>query len=185
MHTSRALAAALLSLALLVAGCGDDDADLDTGAPSTDGSDAAGDGSIEPAPDGSDVAVPDRPADLVGTITEVTPFVPVTEDCTPPEDLDPDGTVSSDDPPVCTPADNDVVGSLLVEEQAGVQQGRKISYTVTTSTGITGQTADGELVGVFGQLAEGQIVESWVPADGMCAQSYPEQCAADTIKVTG
>lgn len=183
--------AALLSFALLVAGCGDDDADVDTGAPSTDtsdasdGSDAAGGGDIEPAPDGTDVTVPDRPADLVGTITEVTPFVPITEDCTPPEDLDPDGTVSSDDPPVCTPADNDVVGSVLVEEVPGVQEGRKISYTVTTSTGITGQMADGELVGVFGQLAEGQSVNTWVPADGMCAQSYPEQCAADTIEVTG
>ncbi len=186
MRTSRALAAALCILTLLVAGCGDDDSPVDAGSPDGmgDGSDAAGGGSIDPAPDGRDVEVPDRPADLVGTITEVTPFEPITEDCTPPGELDPDGSTSSEDPPVCTPADNDVIGTVLVEEKPGVQEGRKISYTVTTSTGLTGQSADGTAVGVFGDLVAGQTVDSWVPADGMCAQSYPEQCAADTIRVT-
>jgi len=165
------LSFALLSFALLAAGCGDDDSAVDAGATTL--------------PDGGDVLVPDRPADLVGTITVVTPFEPITEDCTPPEDLDPDGAVSSDDPPVCTPADNDVLGTVLVEEEPGVQEGRKISYTVTTSTGLTGQTADGVPVAVFGDLAEGQTADTWVPEDAMCAESYPEQCGADTIEVTG
>jgi hypothetical protein len=185
MVVVKALVAALVSLSLLAA-CSDDDATVDTGAPSgDDGSDAGGGGTIEPAPDGTDVEVPDRPADLVGTITAVTPFEPITEGCTPPEDLDPNGSVSSDDPPVCTPADNDVVGTVVVEEQPDVQEGRKISYTVTTATGLTGQAADGTPVGVFGDLAVGQQVDSWVPDDGMCAESYPEQCRADTIRVTG
>ncbi len=89
------------------------------------------------------------------------------------------------DPPVCTPADNDVVGSVLVEEVPGVQEGRKISYTVTTGTGLTGQTAEGTPVGVFGDLAVGQQVDSWVPDDGVCDESYPEQCRAHTLRVTG
>jgi hypothetical protein len=180
MRTTKALVAPLLALLVLAGACGSDDATLDADAPPGEDGGAGG-----PAPDGTDVTVPDRPADLVGTITNVTPFEPVTEDCTPPEDLDPDEAVSSEDPPVCTPTDNDVVGSVLVEEQPGVQEGRKISYTVITSTGLTGQTAAGELVGVFGQLAEGQTVDTWVPEDGMCAQSYPEQCAAEVIRVTG
>lgn len=171
MRTTTAFAAGLLSLSLLAAGCGDDT--VDTGGPATTGAD-----SIDEAPDGSGVEMPDRAADLVGTITVVTPFVPVTEDCTPPEDADPDGTVSSDDPPICTAEDNDVLGTILVEEDPDSPQGgRKVSYTVTTATRITG-------VGVFADFAEGQAVDTWV-AGGVCAESYPEQCGLEAIRVTG
>ena len=62
---------------------------------------------------------PTRQADLVGAITAVTPFEPVTEGCTPPEQLDPNGAVSSDDPPVCTDADSDIEGTILVEASRG------------------------------------------------------------------
>jgi hypothetical protein len=148
----------LLSVALLVAAaCGDDDADVSTG-------DSPTDTTVQ-------VTVPAAPADVIGTITSVTPFEPITQDCTPPEDLDPEGSVSSDDPPVCTPADNDIVGTVLVEEQPGVQEGIKISFTVTSST---------ELTGAFADLAEGQIVEAW--STGMCAESYPSQCEAVAIR---
>ena len=127
--------------------------------------------------------MPDRDADLVGTITTVTPFEPVTEDCTPAEEGDPDDAVSSDDPPICTPADNDVIGTVLVEEDPDdPQSGRKISYTVTTATKITGSTADGVGVGVFADFAEGQTVDTWTP--GPCAESYPEQCGLEAIRVT-
>ena len=62
----------------------------------------------------------------------------------PPEDLDPDDAVSSDDPPVCTPEDNDVVGTILVEEDPDEPDGgRKISFTVTDDTMISAATADG------------------------------------------
>ena len=112
--------------------------------------------------------------------------MPITEDCTPPEDLDPDGAVSSDDPPICTPEDNDVVGTILVEEDPDDPEGgRKISYTVTTDSAITGETADGTKVGSFADLAEGQTVETWVAGDGACAESYPEQCGLEAIRVTG
>jgi hypothetical protein len=154
----RPITASLVVVGLLLAGCGDDDADVGTGP-------------TAPA------QVPDRGADLVGSVTSVTPFVPVTEDCIPADELDPGGAVSNDDPPVCTPEDNDVVGTVLVEEQPGVQEGRKISYTVTTATTFTG--VDG-----FADLVEGQLADTWV-AGGMCAESYPEQCTLEAIHVTG
>jgi hypothetical protein len=166
MRIPTTVAAGLVALALVTAGCGDDDTDVGTG-------DGGGSGTTEPAP-----TVPDSPADLVGTITSIEPFVPVTEDCTPPEDLDPDGAVSSEDPPVCTPEDNDVVGTILVEEQPDEPTGgRKISFTATTSTAYDG-------VGGFDDLAEGQRVETWIEGD-MCAESYPEQCGLRAIAVTG
>ena len=62
---------------------------------------------------------PTRQADLVGAITVVKPFEPVIEGCTPPEQLDPDGAVSSDDPPMCTDADSDIEGTILVEASRG------------------------------------------------------------------
>jgi len=154
----RTISALLVAASLVLAGCGDDDADVDTG----------GTGPAE---------VPARVADMTGTITSVTPFVPVTEDCTPPQDLDPNGSVSNDDPPVCTPEDNDVLGTVLVEEQPEVQEGRKISYTVTTDSVIAG--VDG-----FDDLAEGQLADTWV-AGGVCAESYPEQCGLEAIRITG
>ena len=168
MKLARAAMATLLSIALLAAGaCGDDDTDVDAGGRPTDTTDQ--------------VTVPATPADITGTVTSVSPFEPITEDCTPPEDLDPDGSVSSDDPPVCTPADNDVVGTVLVEEQPGVQEGNKISFTVTTSTALTG--TDEAPLAAFADLAEGQTVEAW--STGMCAESYPSQCEAVAIRRTG
>ena len=157
---------------LTAAACGDDDANVQAGDQPADATDQA--------PDGSDVTVPDAPADVVGAITSVTPFEPITADCTPAEDLDPDGSVSSDDPPTCTPEDNDLVGTVLVEETPAVGEGIKISFAVTTSTALTGP--DGAPLGAFADLAEGQIVEAW--STGTCAESYPSQCEAVAIRRT-
>lgn len=192
MTILRASVAGLLSLTLLTAACGDD-ADVRAGdgtsttattpddTTSTTGPDGATTTTTTTTPGGSpEGTVPDEPAHITGTITSVVPFEPITEDCTPPEDLDPDGSVSSDDPPVCTPADNDVVGTVLVEEEPGVQSGRKISFTVTTSTVLLG--ADGAPLDEFDDLAEAQVVEAW--STGMCAESYPEQCTAVAIRRT-
>jgi hypothetical protein len=170
----------MLAFALALGACGSDD-DVRAGQEGTTTT-AAGSG-IDQAPDGTGVTVPDREPDLVGTITAITPFVPITEDCTPPEDVDPDAATSSDDPPVCTPADSNVIGTILVEGDVRPEQGRKISYTVTTDTKLTGATADGMKVGVFAGLAEGQSVETWTT--GPCAESYPEQCSAEAIRVIG
>lgn len=171
MRPAKTLAASLLSLALLATACSDDDADVDAG----DGTDQ--DGGSSTAPDGSGVEVPDRDPDLVGTITTVTPFTPVTQDCTPADEAEPDDdAVSSDDPPVCTPADSDVIGTVLVEEDPdNPESGRKVSYSVTTDTKITG-------VGGFADFATGQTVDTWTT--GPCAESYPEQCGMEAIRVT-
>jgi hypothetical protein len=161
MRAARTIAAVIMSLGLVVVGCGDDE-QVDAGdVTSTTAGGAVG-------------TVPDGPPDITGEITSVTPFVPITEDCTPPEDLDPNGSVSSDDPPICTPEDNDVVGTVLVEAEPGVQSGDKISLTVTTSTVLTGTGT-----AAFADLAEGQQVEAW--STGVCAESYPLQCTAVAI----
>ena len=181
MRIPTPLIAGLLTLGLVLGACSDDDTPLATG-------DGQGDdgSAVTDAPDAPGAEVPDRPPDLTGTITSVEPFEPVTEGCTPPEDVDPDGAVSSDDPPICTPADNDIVGTILVEERPdATEEGRKISFTVTTSSLITGQTADGQAVRELSDLVEGQPVETWVPADGACAESYPEQCGLEAVRVTG
>lgn len=126
--------------------------------------------------DGNDGAtVPARPVDISGTVTAVSPFEPITEDCTPPDQLDPDGVVSSDDPPVCTGDDDDILGTVLVEEQPDVDEGRKISFTVTTDTALSGTALDS-----FDDLTDGMSVDAW--ATGACAESYPEQCAAAAIR---
>ena len=172
MRITRALGATLLAVTLLGA-CSDDDT------PVTAGDDPSGD---TVADDGD---VDAGPPDLVGTITSIEPFVPVTEDCTPAEDLDPDGAVSNEDPPVCTPEDNDVVGTILVEEDPeDPRGGRKISFTATSGTRFFGATADGSDVTAFDDLADGQQVRTWVTGDG-CAESYPEQCGLRAVDVTG
>ena len=179
MRISSTLAATVLALTLVAGACNDEtDVDAGDGANATEPECEADCGDVE-------VAIPARAPDLSGTITSVEPFVPVTEDCTSPEDLDPDAAVSSDDPPICTPEDNDVVGTVLVEEKPDDPSGgRKISYTVTSSTAIAGAGADGTGVGSFGSLAEGQTVDTWVAGDA-CAESYPEQCGLEAIRVTG
>ena len=179
MRIPTRLLAGCLALSLLGSACSDDDT------PVTAGDDPGGGSAIDEAPDGTDATMPTGPADLVGTITSVEPFEPIDEDCTPPEDLDPDEPVSSEDPPVCTPDDNDVVGTILVEEDPKAPTGgRKVSFTVTTDSVITGEAADGTKVGLFGDLAEGQTVDTWVSGDA-CAESYPEQCGLEAVRVTG
>ena len=171
MRISTSLGAGLLTL-LLLGACSDADR-VSTGDDPTDGTIA----------DDGDVSA--RPPELVGTITSVEPFVPITEGCTPPEDLDPDGAVSDDDPPICTPEDSDILGTILVEEDpADPQGGRKISFTVTEASLFFGQDADGADVTAFDDLAEGQQVRAWVTGDG-CAESYPEQCGLEAVDVTG
>lgn len=168
VRSTKIMVAALLSAFLLIAGCGDDGSPVDT--------------SNDDAPDGTGVETPDRAPDLVGTITVVTPFEPITEDCVPADEADPDATTSNEDPPICTPEDNDVIGTILVERDLRPEQGRKISYTVTTDTKITG-TTEGAGIEAFADLAEGQLAETW--ATGPCAESYPEQCTLEAIRVTG
>ena len=161
---------------LLLVGCGD--------TPGT----AASTGSSTNSPPAIRQGPPTRQADLVGTITAVTPFEPVTERCTPPEQLDPNSAVSSDDPPMCTDADSDIDGTILVEASRGEPVGGlgdKAGLTIrrrTTAIWICGPT-DALVPGSFGDLVPGQAVSAWV--DGPVAESYPVQATASALAVVG
>jgi hypothetical protein len=166
----RAVLVALAVTALVGAGCGDDAEDVGAGAP-PDGSGGAG-------------TLPDRPAEYRGELTSVTAFEPVTEDCVDPGDLDPDGSVSSDDPPICTDPATAPLGSILVEEVPSVQEGEKISLGIDQDTALLRADAGVEPEAVtFDDLSEGDQVEAWV--DGPVADSYPQQGAAAAVLVTG
>lgn len=146
-------ALALLCLALALAACGDDVDEVGSGG----GSEPAG----EPA------------ATFEGTIAQVTAFEPVTEGCTPPEDLDPDGAVSSDDPPICTDPETAPLGSILVIRD----EANQVVFTIRQDTVLT---ADGEPIG-FDDLAAGDL--ALVGFDGRIAESFPGQASADSVDV--
>ena len=116
--------------------------------------------------------------DIVGELTSVTPFVPVTTDCTKPEDLPPGGAISNEDPPICTDPDTDVLGTVLIEAEPGVQHGDKLSLTITRATVL-----DGAGVTRFADLEAGQKVRAWTT--GPIAESYPGQGTARALRVIG
>jgi hypothetical protein len=148
-------AVALLAVALLLVAC--------AGGP-------GGAGGDQPAP-------PAGAPYISGAVTSVTPFTPITEDCVDGSDLDPDGSVSSDDPPICSP-DDGPQGSILVEE---LPDGNKASLTIAQTTGIWRETADGVEPAAFTDLAEGQTVAAWV--SGPVAESFPVQATADDVVI--
>ncbi len=147
---------------LIVAACGDGD-DVGSGA-----------GSTEPAgPVGGEPA-----ATFVGTITDVTALEPVTEDCVPAEELDPDGSVSSDDPPVCTDPATAPLGSILVEVEPGVEGGEKIVFTIQQDTVLTSEGASI----TFDDLTVG--AEATIGYSGQVMDSYPGQATAESVEQT-
>ena len=147
----------LVSGLLLLAACGDDG----------DADDVVAE---EPAPGGAAVT-------FEGTITQVTAFEPVTEGCVPASDLDPAGSVSSDDPPLGSDPAPAPLGSRLVEGEPGVAGGEKLVFTVPAGAPITW---DGDAVD-FADLTEGDVAE--VGFDGTVAESYPGQATAATVEV--
>ena len=159
---------------LLLVGCGDESVTT------------ASTGSSTNSPPVTREGPPTRQADLVGVITVVTPFEPVTERCTPPEQLDPTSAVSSDDPPMCTDADSDIEGTILVEASRGEPVGGlgdKASLKITrrtTAIWVCGPT-DALIPGSLRDLVPGQAVSAWV--DGPVAESYPVQATASALAV--
>jgi hypothetical protein len=171
MRRSLTLILAVLTVGtLLVAGCGDDDKKVES--KPNDTSDDAGQASPTP---------PDEPATTQGPIASVQPFQPVTENCTPAEGLDPNGSVSSDDPPLCTPADSDIVGSFLIAPGTGTGEVDAASVTVTEDTELlVGDASGGWRTGRFEDLQAGVEVQAWA-LDGMMAESYPVQFEAEAV----
>ncbi len=155
-------AAALLAALVVVVGCGNQSGDA-TAIPPT-----------EP---------PTTEPTIVGLITDVVPFEPVTGDCVTPEpDTDPDSPVSSDDSPFCTDPDTAPVGTVLVEEDpAGTSGDSKISFTIGRDTTLLSESSGSPDPLSFADLAEGMTVAAW--AAGPIMESYPAQATAAAIVV--
>ena len=68
---------------------------------------------------------------------------------------------------------------MMIEKYWPVTIMPSTTPTVDSTTVITGEAS------TFDDLAEGQSVDSWVPEGEMCAESYPEQCTLEAIRVTG
>lgn len=182
MRLTTAALAVMLAFGTL-AGCGEDDASVDAGgepgATTPDGDAAGGsDPVIDAGP------LPDRPAEFTGTVTSISVTEPVTEDCVDPATLDPEGSVSSDDPPICTDPATAPVGTVLVEELPGQDGGQKISLAVPSGIPFQRGLPDGTTVpAAFADLTEGTTVEAWV--DGPVAESFPLQGGASALLITG
>lgn len=157
------LLAALLACLVLVAACSGDD-DVDSGPTDT----ATG-------------SIPDAVPTFTGEITNVAVFEPVTEDCIDPETLDPDSSVSDDDPPICSDPATSPAGRILVEAVPGEQAGDKISLRIDPDTPLLRDTETGAVTIDFDDLAEGDDVDVWV--SGPVAESYPLQGTADVVVV--
>ncbi|HEY9378800.1 MAG TPA: hypothetical protein VIQ02_17115 [Jiangellaceae bacterium] len=159
--SARVVAAGLVALATLVA-CGNQ-SDGDTAVPAT-----------EP---------PSTEPTIVGVITEVVPFEPVTEDCVEPDpDADPDSPVDSDESPLCTDPETAPLGTVLVEEDPTAESGdSKISFTIDRDTTLLTEGTGSADPLSYADLADGMSVSAW--ADGPIMESYPAQASAAAIVV--
>jgi hypothetical protein len=120
---------------------------------------------------------------MVGFVTDVVPFEPVTDGCVEPDpDADPDAPVSNDDPPVCSDPATAPLGTVLVEEDPAVTSGgNKISFTVDSDTTLLIETSSAHDPLSFADLADGMAATGW--ADGPIMESYPAQARAAAIVV--
>jgi len=162
----------LVAATLLLAGCGDDSEQVDSAQKRPDTAGVAD----------RDLAPPSEEPTVAGPVASAQAFQPVTEGCTPAEDLDPNGSVSSDDPPICTPADNKVVGTFLIAPETGEGEVDAASVTVDEDTVLlAGDGSGGWQAGRFEDLAAGTEVQVWIGEDTAMAESYPVQFTAETV----
>ena len=132
---------------------------------------------------------PAGPADITGTLTSVTSFVPRSEPCVEVGQQPPDAAVSSDDEPPCVEVPSDVVGSFLVEERPDrpvegprPPQGDKAVVTVDTRSQVLRHAGAGYAEASFDALEVGQVVEVWF--SGPVAESYPVQAGAKAVVIS-
>jgi hypothetical protein len=120
---------------------------------------------------------------IVGFITDVMPFEPVTEDCVDPDpNAEPDSPVSSDETPVCSDPEIAPLGTVLVEEDPSAVSGdNKISFTVGRDTALLTENSGSYGPLRFDDLVDGMAVSAW--ADGAIAESYPAQATAAAMVV--
>ncbi|HZY27475.1 MAG TPA: hypothetical protein VFE49_04390 [Jiangellaceae bacterium] len=151
-----------LAVLLATAGCGDE----------------TGDGTVVPATE-----PPSTDPIVVGVITHVEPFEPVTRDCVDADPrADPDTPVSSDDPPVCSDPDTPLLGTVLVEEDPGSASGdTKVSFAIETGTALLERRGETYEPVSFADLVVGTTASAW--AVGAIMESYPAQATASVIVV--
>jgi Protein of unknown function (DUF3221) len=156
------LMAALFAVMVGIAGCGDQSAP-DAAVPATQ-------------PPQSDPTV-------IGFVTDVTPFEPITENCIEADpEADPDAPVSSDGLPVCSDPDTVPLGTVLVEEDPAAASGDdKVSFTVDAGTALLIESSSSHGPASFDDLAVGTAVTAW--ADGPIMESYPAQARAGAIVI--
>jgi hypothetical protein len=120
---------------------------------------------------------------VVGFVTDVMPFEPITDGCVEPDpDADPDAPVSSEDQPVCSDPATAPLGTVLVEEDPAAASGsNKISFTVDSGTTLLIESSGAHDPLSFADLADGMAVTGW--ADGPVMESYPAQAHAAVIVV--
>lgn len=164
----RVLIMAVGVLSLLLAAC----------SPAPDVALGSGGGATESA----DAQPPDEPPYLRGPVTSVATTKPVTTDCVSESDLDGDGMVSSDDPPVCDP-NPEMVGSVGVKGERADQGGEtEMVASVSKSVPIARRTDTGGLEAItFDEVSKGDVVSLWIT--GPVMESYPLQGGAAFIVV--
>ena len=166
----RRLTMVLVGLALVasMAGCEQPDVALDSG-------NSAGGGAGNTAQQ-----LPTQNPYLRGKIQSIVWTQPVATDCVSEGDLDPDGTVSSDDPPVCNP-NPDTRGSIHVKGEAGTGES-EIVASIAKSIPIVRRDGDGNIEpAAFEDLAEGDTVTLWIT--GAVMESFPVQGAASYVVI--
>ena len=140
--------------------------------------DQADDGTVVPATE-----PPSTDPTVVGVITHVEPFEPVTENCVEADPrADPDTSVSSDDPEVCSDPDTPLLGTVLVEEDPNSASGdTKVSFAIQAGTALLERRGAIYEPVSFADLVEGTTVSGW--AEGAIMESYPAQATASAIVV--
>ena len=115
---------------------------------------------------------------ITGEVQNKSTVEPVTTDCVSEADLDPNGSVSSDDPPVCNP-NPDTYGTLMVEGSTAdspdpMPAAVHVAKTVPIERRKGGAAA-------WDDLARGSKVSVWIT--GEIAESYPPQVRATKIVI--
>ena len=124
--------------------------------------------------------LPDEDPFLTGRVVAVAATEPVTTDCVSEADLDPDGTVSSDDPPICNP-NPDTFGSIHVRGDNATGES-EIVATVGKDVPVVRRDAQGNLEpAAFDDIGEGDTVTLWIT--GPVMESFPVQGSASYVAI--
>ena len=129
----------------------------------------------EPVPDPG-IGQANGPPWLRGRVLSTYTTEPVTEDCVSEADPDGDGSVSSDDPPVCDPHPSSY-GSLGVEGKVAGQQ-EPMPASVSVDKAVPLEDSEGNPI-EWSDITKGSRVAVWIT--GEIAESYPVQVRATRI----